>query len=222
VAEWISTALTNQPPWVVTSWSPTTLEAGFQLAPVFSKQGVFPTLHSKSFFPAVAGARTVNHHVLQALPLGPGPGPAQDKMLDGSPIGLRGPWGEIRNGATWTRQGSGIIGPVPLPGMQVEFEAECSWPAPTPDWPEQILRVYPPWGGAPLRLVVQSGSQRVRGTWVRPAGDRDRGPTGVYGLSVVRPYDPAEFGMHGYAPDLGVLIRRIIIRIEPDGPPVSQ
>jgi hypothetical protein len=57
--------------------------------------------------------------------------------------------------------------------------------------------------------------QRVRGRLVRPADDRERGPTGTYTLRVERPYDPAQSGLRGYASDLGVPLRRIIIQIEP-------
>lgn len=222
VAAWISTFVQTEEVWVATSWSPTALEDGWRLEPVFSATGVFPVVKTKAFFPVARGERVVANVFSRAVPLARGETAAQDKTLDGSPIGLRGPWGKVRNGATWSRQGSGIVGPVPAPGQAAVFRAECDWTPPAADWTEQALLVSPPWGGAPLRLTVSAGAGTAQGTLVRPADDGERPPTGTYVLRAERPYDPGAFGLRGYSSDLGVPIRRIIIRVEPGAPSVPD
>lgn len=222
IAGWISSLVQTEEVWVATSWSPTALEDGWRLEPVFSATGNFPLVKTKAFFPAVAGERIVQNAFFRAVPLAPGATVAQDKRLDGSPIGLRGRWGKIRNGATWSRQGSGIVGPIPAPGQAAVFRAECEWTPPTADWTEQILLVAPPWGGEPLRLAVPAGAGTVQDTLIRPADDGERPSTGLYSLRVNRPYNPAVFGLRGYSSDLGVPVRRIIIRVEPGAPSVPD
>ena len=195
---------------------------GWRLEPVFAATGIFPVAKAKAFFPAVRGERIVENVFSRAAPLARGEAAAQDKVLDGSPIGLRGPWGKVRNGATWSRQGSGIVGPIPAPGQTAIFSAECAWTPPSADWTEQGLWVEPPWGGAPLRLAVTAGIGTVQGTLTRPADDVERPPTGTYELRTERPYDPGAYGLRGYSSDLGVPIRRIIIRVEPGTPSVPD
>lgn len=212
VAGWLSGVARTNSAWLATAWSPCTLEEGVRLAVVGESTGTFPIVKSKGFFPADPGIREVRHTFLRLESLEPGEVAPQEKILDGSPIGLRGPWGRIRTGATWSRQGSGIVGPVPPPGDAVEFEVECTWPAPGPEWTAQTLRVTPPWGGEPLALDVRSGTQTLAGTLVRPVDDLPRPPTGTFTLAVARPYDPAAQGLGGYDNDLGVLVRRIAVR----------
>jgi len=212
VAGWIAALATNGNAWVATSWKPCALEQGFRLEEVFSKTGRFPILKTKAFFPAEPDLREMENHFMRALPLAPGETAAQDKILDGSPIGLRGPWGRTRQGATWSRQGSGIVGPVPAKGGRVVFVADCAWAPPAAEWTRQVLCITPPWGGRALQLEVPAGDHRVQGTLDRPADDAERGGTGVYTVGVERPYDPAQYGLRGYAPDLGVTMRRISIR----------
>ena len=222
VAAWLAPQARTEEVWVATSWSPTALEDGLRLEPVFAATGVFPVVRTKAFFPAERGVRTVNNVFFRAAPLAPGETAVQDKRLDGSPIGLRGPWGRVRNGATWTREGSGIVGPVPAAGAAAVFAAECEWAPPAADWPEQILLVTPPWGGAPLRLAVTTGVQTVTGRFAQPADDGERTGTGLYVFRAERPYDPAAYGLRGYSRDLGVLLRRVIIRVEPGAPSVPN
>ena len=222
IAEWISTLAQTQEVWVATAWTPCTLEDGLALDPVFAATGSFPVVNAKNFFPAERGTREVKTSFCLARPVSSSAGLEQVKILDGSPLGLRGPWEPLRNGGAWTRQGSGIIGPVPEPGGQVLFEAECEWASPVPEWPEQVMLVVPPWGGDPLRLAVPVGSHELRGMLARPAADVSRPVTGIYSCRVERPYDPQAFGLRGYAPDLGVVARRIIIRIEPARPSVPD
>ena len=52
---------------------------------------------------------------------------------------------------------------------------------------------------------------------VRPADDDARPATGVYSFRVEKPYNPAHYHLQGYPEDLGVLLRRVMIRVEPGG-----
>ena len=222
VARWLAASARTAEVWVATSHAPCALEDGVRLEPAFAASGAFPVVKTKAFFPAERGEKAVANAFLRWVPLAPGEAVFQTKELDGGPLALRGPWGQTRNGATWTRQGSGIVGPIPAPGGAVTLEAVAAWPAPNLDWSRQTLRVAPPWGGEPLRLEVPAGEHVVRGALARPADDAPRPATGIYEFRAERPYDPAEFGLSGYAPDLGALLRRVIIRVEPGGASVPD
>jgi hypothetical protein len=212
VADWITLRAQDEEVWVATAWTPCPLEEGVKLEPVFSLTGRFAVVKAKMFFPAEREDQVIQDTFLRVIPLADGEMAAQNKVLDGSPIGLRGPWGQLRGGATWSRQGSGIIGPIPPRGGQVLFEVDGSWTAPNPEWVEQVLRVTPPWGGEVLTLKVPIGDHAVSGPLVRPANDKEREETGTYTLSVERPYDPAEYGLRRYSKDLGVGVKRIAIQ----------
>ena len=212
VASWLADLAKTKEVWLATSWTPCTLEAGVRLEEIFTATGRFPVVKTQAFFPAERGEREVRNTFLRMVPLAPGETAIQDKTMDGSPIGLRGPWGGSRQGAMWTRQGSGIIGPVPEKGGRVVFEAECEWTPPGEDWSQQVLLVTPPWGGEPLRLAIPAGNHGAQGSLVRPVVEADREGTGTYSLSVDHPYDPAQHGLRGYPSDLGVVVKRISIQ----------
>lgn len=212
VAGWLAELAQQEEVWVATSWKPCPLEEGARLEEVFAATGRFSVVKTKDFFPVERGERVVQNTFLRWVPLKDGERVGQDKWLDGSPVGLRGPWGERRADAVWTRQGSGLIGPVPAPGGRIVFEAECAWSPPDAEWRQQVLHVTPPWGGPPLRLEVPAGDHVMQGVLERPMDDADRRPTGTYSFSVERPYDPAAYGLNGYSHDLGVLMSRISIR----------
>lgn len=212
VAEWLAQKAATQEVWLVTSWSPTALEDGLKLEPISSKTGVFSIVKTKQFFPAQRGPLTIINTFMRAVPLKTDEVAEQDKLLSGSPIGLRGRWGAIRNDLTWTREGCGIIGPLPAKGASAELILECMWDPPNKEWKEQVLLVTPPWGGEPLRLHIGTELRAHVATITRPLSDEDRAPTGSYTFHVERPYNPQDFGISGYNSDLGVVMRRITIR----------
>ena len=215
VAEWMASLAQTSEVWLASSWSLCSLEEGVRIEPLNVRTAAFPIVRAKAFFPAEVGTRELQHDFGRVMPLQPNDIPVQVKALDGSPVGLRGPWHALRNGGAWSRQGSGVIGPIPPAGGAVVFEVAGEWPAPTVDWPEQVLLVLPPWGGEPLRLTVTTGAlQTVRGVLTRPATDAERPLTGVYTCHTERPYNPQEYGLCGYPPDLGLVLRQAIIRIE--------
>lgn len=219
LAPWVLSLAQTTEVWFASAWSLGSLEDGVRIEPLNVRTAAFPIVRAKAFFPAVAGIRELHHDFGRVTPLQPGSIPVQVKALDGSPFGLRGPWRTLRHGGAWSRPGSGVIGPIPPLGERVVWEAACEWPAPTADWPEQVLLVSPPWGGEPLRLTVTNGDvHTVRGVLTRPATDPERPLTGVYTCQTERLYNPQEYGLRGYPPDLGVVIRQVIIRIESQPP----
>ena len=217
VAGWRASLAKSEGVWVVTSSTPCPLEDGFRFEEVFSVTGRFPVASAKAFFPAKRGERAVAHHVLRVVPLAPGETIPQDKTLDESPIGLLGRWSGAKDSgggrlARWSRQDSGVVGPVPPPGGRVAFRIECAFFSPTPEWTKQTLRILPPWGGEPARVDVANGWQTVEISLERPADDAVRAGTGAYSLSVDAPYNPQDYGLRGYSSDLGVMMRRISIQ----------
>lgn len=211
VVPWLAEIARTQETWIVSSWTPCTLEESLRLHPVLSVTGEFPVVRTKAFFPALPGTHKVRNTFLRVEPLAHEEAADQEITFDGSPLGLRGPWGSFRGGGAWTRQGSGVLGPVPAPGARVRIVAEGDWFPPETAWQHQTLRIEPPWGGDPLRFDVHAGQQRLEGALQRPAGDSRRPGTGVYTLRVDRPYDPTRYGLRGYASDLGVLLRHLHI-----------
>ena len=211
VSRWLASVAQTQEVWLATSWSPTALEDGFSIELMFSETGVVSHVNAKVFYPAVKDRRRIVNQFSRAVPVGAEIGRLrQEKVLDGSPIGLRGPWRQMSDGA-WTRQSGGIIGPIPEAGGRIRIVIECAWFPPEPEWDSQTLRIAPPWGGKPCEVVVSSGEPSLSAVVERPVNDDDRTGTGVYEFDVVRPFDPSEYGLSGYDKDLGVLVRSVII-----------
>ena len=213
LAGWLAGVARTSEVWIATSYMPAGIEENLRLEPVLAVTGRFPVVKSRHFLPADRGERLVSHAFLKAVPVTADTPPAlQEKVLDGGPLGLRGPWGAVRAHGMWTRQGSAIIGPYPAAGTVVRFEAEVEWTPPKPAWEQQRLFVVPPWGGEPLVCTVTSGVSTVSGRWMVPPV-AERTPTGCYRFSAETPYDPRVYGQRGYDVDLGVLLRRVTIRV---------
>ncbi len=221
VADWINALVESNEVWVATSWEPCMLEDGFQLEEVFAKTGSFPVVKTKAYFPAEPGARVVENHFMAVLPLSRGEAGAQFKVMDGGPVGLRGPWGRksrhivgptgLKLPATWSREGSGIVGPVPLPGQMVKITIDAA--ASRADGEAgQVLKIMTPWGGEDALLAISNTFTRVSSVSSRPAGQVDGGEkTGIYLIYSANPYDPAKAGITGFAKDLGAVIHSIRI-----------
>jgi hypothetical protein len=141
-----------------------------------------------------------------------------DKVMDQGPLALREPWGSYRRSirtpdgvrvpAEWSREGSGIIGPVPSATGAVRMTI---WAASGRDR-VQPMRVQPPWPADPVAFGVPAAFTNIE-LILHRSDDAPLQPTGVYRLSSPTPYDPAGEGIKGFASDLGVLVHRI--RIEP-------
>ena len=213
LAAWLAGVARTSEVWIATSYVPACIEEGLRLEPVLAVTGRFPVVNSRHFLPAVRGERLVSHVFLKAVPVTADTPPTlQEKVLDGGPLGLRGPWGAVRAHGMWTRQGSAMVGPYPSAGAVVRVEAEVEWTPPEPAWGRQRLFVAPPWGGEPLVCTVTSGVSTVSGLWTVPVV-AERTPTGWYRFSVEKPFDPLAYGLRGYDADLGVLLRRVTLRV---------
>ncbi len=211
LAGWLAGVARTSEVWIATSYAPVGIEDGLRLEPVTSVTGRFPIIKARHFLPADRGERLVAHTFLKAVPVTTDDPPMPQKMvLDGGPLGLRGPWGAVRGHGRWTRQGSAIIGPYPAAGSVVQFEAEAEWTPPVAEWEQQRLLVTPPWGGTPLVCTVTTGVSTVSGHWTVPDVS-ERTPTGHYSFTVEKPYDPLAYGQRGYDTDLGVLLRSVTI-----------
>lgn len=173
---------------------------------------------SKTALPAVERSMDVSLSLLRVRPATMiGPRPALDKIMDGGPLGLREPWGTYRRAlrneqgemvpAEWSRQGSGLVGPVPTPGGVVTLTI---WGQSGQDT-AQTIHVHTPWGFDGVEMVIgpEYGAYEVQ---IHRTGDvREVEPllTGVYRLQLPNPYNPSLSGIRGFADDLGVLVHRI-------------
>jgi len=220
VMDWLGTLVGTQEVWLATSWSPCRLEEAVRLEEVAVRAGNFPLVRAKEFFPARGSMRKVSNVFQRLVPLAAGEALVQEKIFDGSPLGLRGQWGPLRPlmaagpPAAWSRQNCGIVGPLPQPGETVEILLEAAAGRKTP----QTIRLLPPWAGAELTLEVPTAAGVVGGFLQRPPAVAvgEASATGIYRLQAATPYDPATDGLGGYPDDLGVLVRRIVIRVVQD------
>lgn len=132
------------------------------------------------------------------------------------PFGLRKPWGKTTRLGTWSRQGSGIVGPVPDKSGKVLLMISALWTPPVADgtWDEQTLIIETPFG---QRESVKVSAANEFGGYtceIERTENDDFGDsvTGVYRFYVEKPYDPALYGTKGFDKDLGVIFKNIIIK----------
>lgn len=202
------------------------LEEGLRLEEIAHEAVKLPYVIERSVLPAERHRRTLEIRLLRAVPLAPGDSPPSlHKTMDGGPLALGGPWGpgEIRltmadgakRPARWSRQGSGVVGPVPPPGgtAVVTLVAGSSQDG------DQRMRLAPPWDPAGETAVVFSVPPK--GTTITLALPRGQAvcdePTGTYTFTSPEPYDPARDGIEGFDPDLGILIHSVSIAAQGPG-----
>lgn len=146
----------------------------------------------------------------------------QMKKMDGSPFGLRPPWGRRARGGQWTMEGSGVSGPVPLPGGSVEITIVASWfpPEDVPDWTEQTIRITPPFTGDPIEFTVNGSaenakvlSQTLKARSMRTADGEFLPFSGIYRINALTPYKPKEHDLEGFGENLGIVLDYIEIRV---------
>lgn len=202
------------------------LEGGVRLVSRGMEEASLPVIRGKTVFPAVEADKKFSVEVLEAIPLLPGerPPPAE-KIMDRGPLGLRPPWGRadipIRTEggtslpARWSRQGSGIVGPVPLPGEMVTVTVEGVSGRPEEEG-EQVLLLEAPWEGGQLSFRLAAETRQIVERITRPAGgEPGKVRTGIYRFFAARPYDPAAEGIRGFNSDLGALLHRVRIELAP-------
>jgi hypothetical protein len=132
------------------------------------------------------------------------------------PFGLRQPWGKTTRHGTWSRQGSGIVGPIPEKGGKVLLTISAMWFAPVSDgsWQEQNLIIESPFGEKKVIKISADEKFGVYSCEMERQADDGFGDslTGVYRFYVDKPYDPLEYGIKGFDNDLGVIFKRVSIK----------
>jgi len=196
------------------------LEQGVALEHVASIDQNLPRLTAKQALPVALRDHNLSIQFLTMRPLEPGhKAPSLDKVLGPGHLALRGAWGRsdialsapdgAKLPARWTREGSGIIGPVPKPGESVRVEMTAGAYR-GDELDHQVMFIVPPWDGPPLQLYVNNPYTMASGTLHRPHdATLFKGITGQYDLHSQHPYDPSLAGIGGFSPDLGVLLHRI-------------
>ncbi len=197
---------------------PSLVEDGFWLTP---KQEVLATsietIATRAFFPAQRTKKWMVQTVYDAALITETNRSyaIQMKTLDGSPLGLRPPWGKVVKGGMWSREGSGIVGTLPPPGGRMNIEISASWFPPDESWTNQVIVLTPPFKGNPAIFTVgdvRRGVSSLKAVIERAADDVDDGfQTGVYRFHAQTPYDPAAYGTQGFDNDLGVVIESVRI-----------
>ncbi|MBQ7251605.1 MAG: hypothetical protein IJS32_03275, partial [Kiritimatiellae bacterium] len=112
--------------------------------------------------------------------------------------------GDAAGSGQWTREGCGVIGPVPPAGGAAEIRLRAGWFAPEEGWESQTLFVRAPWGE---EAAVEVGEGTHDLSVVIPRGDGATARrTGAYAFRTARPWDPAAHGIKNFPADLGVLL----------------
>ena len=220
LAAWLSALARREPVLFVTAYDNPGLEDGIVLSERSRESFSTTRVVSKTALPAEGRPRLFEMTLLTVEPATNSTRLAVHKILDGGPLAVRGPWGRqspVRTPegplpARWSRQGSGLIGPVPPPGQPVVITLLAA--ASRDDGDDgQTLFIQPPWEGDPLALTVSNDLTRVSGQLNRPAASSPvLPPTGIYTLRAARPYDPSRTGIRGYDKDLGARIHSISIQ----------
>lgn len=224
IAKWLGEKSISEEVWWASAYANPGLEDGVILEPVSFHTAHLARVVSKEAFPARTSDFDISLSLLRARPVRSfDDHPVMDKVLDGGPLGLRDPWGTYRRTtqnetgeivpAEWSRQGSGVVGPVPRPGSAVKLTIQGE----SGQAKAQQIHIIPPWGGEPAVLVVEPVFGTYTAILQRPAGSGDLGGafTGVYRLESPTPYDPSQEGIRGFADDLGILVHRVRIEYAP-------
>lgn len=229
--QWIAAAARNETVYLLSAYGGGWVEEGVSLEEVGREKLSLEVVRGKQSFPSVKDERVVDLRVLRVTPAGSGPPAVMERALDGGEFGLRPPWGRrdvgIKMGdgsrlpAFWSREGSGVVGPVPPPGGSLHVSLWAG--AYRRGGPErQVVRIVPPWEGPPLTLEVANDYGLTGGLLQRPAGGKGvQGGTGTYRIYAEKPYDPGRDGIGGFSGDLGVLIHKVRMELANTAPPGS-
>ncbi|MCO5044517.1 MAG: hypothetical protein J5I99_07910 [Verrucomicrobia bacterium] len=216
-AEWIRWArirAATEEVWFASSYSLPLLEEGIRFEPLFTENIPLVRVHSKRALPAVARESERKLTFARVESVGDEEF-VQDKLFDGSPTALRAPWGPqqslvlpegTRGDGQWSREGSGVIGPIPRSGrIRMTLIAASNQGKPV-----QRLRVVPPWGeqGAQWLDVTPGASELT--AWFDAPNHADLPRTGVYRFYAETPFNPQALGRSDRLPDgLGALMHRV-------------
>lgn len=221
IVDWLAARSLAEEVLVMSAYASPGLEQGMRLLPGERFAFMVDRISAKAALPAVKKVSEIDMQILevQATNL-QDPILAVDKILDGGPLALRPPWGNSRRSilqgrerlpADWSRQNSGVVGPLPLPGGEVWFRF---WAGSGREQPQRLY-IQPPWAAEPVEIEIPVAYQEVSLRFRHPSHAVDLPLTGVYRLSSPTPYDPALEGIRGFPDDLGALIHRIRIERVP-------
>jgi len=217
--EWLAGAAGKEEILLVSAYREGWVEEGVTLVEVDGEPVTLKRARGKRGFPAVRAEKKLDLRTFRLLPEEGDPPAVMEKVFDGGRFGLRPPWGRrdiplrTKDGrnkpAFWSREGSGIVGPLPPPGgvVAVELHAGASRKDNRGD---QGVLIRPPWQGDSLRLSVGNSYSVSSGLLRRPAdADAPGGGTGVYRIYAEEPYNPRKSGIRGFSRDLGVLLHKV-------------
>lgn len=222
VIQWAANEAKLRPVLWITAFDNPGVEHDVHLEQRQTIQHDLSRLHAKKVFPAEIRDHKLTMRILAMRPLDADTPPPLDKILGRGFLAMRGPWGRAdisllrpdneKLPARWTREGSAIIGPVPEPGQSVLVELTAgAYRSGEKD--HQVMIISPPWQGPSLELRVENSHTLVRGILHRPEQAQSfQMPTGQYTFTSRYPYDPETEGIHGFEPDLGVLLHRVRIQ----------
>ena len=222
VFEWLGRKATEEEVWCATAYENPGIEDGVALRELFKENLTIQRVKSKGALPAEKARKDIVLRFMRACPVDSEQPPVLNKIFDRGPLALRGPWGradipvKLADSKTlpacWSREGSGIIGPVPPPGGSVRIRVDAT--AERHDGlNHQTLRFHPPWDGEALSLTVSNSFTSVSGELSRPSSQtNDVSRTGIYRIYADTPYSPRKVGITGFSDDLGALIH--LIRME--------
>ncbi len=222
---WLSGIARREPVVVVTAYANPGVEDELALVETGMRSVTLDRVKSKGALPAERALRTVSVTLLRAEPLSPDRAPpALHKIFDGGPLALRGPWGRAEMSLTapggskvpamWSREGSGVVGPVPPVGGSVRVVLDAA----AARAEAQTLLIQPPWSTNSVPVIVPSKYTEAEVMIPRLASAQEEpappSRTGIYRLRSRAPYDPEGEGIHGFERDLGVLVHAIDIAVE--------
>lgn len=206
----------------ITAYSNPGLEDGVILREKSRVTARLQRAHSKTVLPAEREDKIVDVRVLKATPIKDTMGLYVEKTFDRGPIALRGPWGswvgirvpdEDDLPGRWSRDGSGIIGPVPASGKKVRITVKGT-AGRHDSIQKQVLMVTPPWGDDPASFEMSNVFATVSADLSNAStSNSNAAPTGTYTLRSLHPYNPALLGVNGFDPDLGALVHSIRIEV---------
>lgn len=213
--EWLRSAAASGSVQVATAYANPGLELGVDLREVSVEEGHFKRVHAKGALPAVEKQRDMRLTFADVVPVTRASGLVLDKVFDGGVIALRGPWGRTRTmrldneefSAQWTRDGSGIVGPIAAEGGKVRMILTGAFVG--SQRKSQKMLIVAPWSQERHELLFSDAWQTLSIDLNVDAAVE--GATGVYHLYASQPYDPDSENVRGYDPDLGIMLRRIQI-----------
>jgi len=221
IAHWVRERVTREEVLWCTAFANPGIEDGVALVSEDRQSFSLPRLLSKTALPAIEDTHFFNVEFLRVVPAprmaAP---PTLHKVFDGGPLALRGLWGRQDIAITapdgqklcacWSREGSGVIGPVPPANGSVELTIVAVSGQAVP----QQLFIEPPWTTHRYPLLVGAQSNPVSLHIARtPDSMPTDSPTGCYRLFAATPFNPALQGVPGFDSDLGALIHSIAIRV---------